>query len=57
MANKPATRGELLDRWRGIEEEEENADDDLKLRRLHLHKEKWFSPISPSPSPPRETIN
>ncbi|KAK7325346.1 hypothetical protein VNO77_29508 [Canavalia gladiata] len=47
MANKLATRRELLDRWRGIEEEGENDGDDnadpWKRSRLHLHKEQWFA--------------
>ncbi|EEF48714.1 splicing endonuclease positive effector sen1, putative [Ricinus communis] len=40
-----SSRRELLDRWRGIEEEEERNDDDnpLKLRRLHQRKEQWFA--------------
>ncbi|RZB62240.1 Helicase SEN1 isoform B [Glycine soja] len=47
MANKLATRRELLDRWRDIEGEEENDDDDnadpSKLCSLHLNKEQWFA--------------
>ncbi|KAL1829332.1 hypothetical protein ACET3Z_007744 [Daucus carota] len=42
------TRKELLDRWRGIEEEDENDDVDTpiasnKRRRLRQLKENWFS--------------
>ncbi|VFQ65565.1 unnamed protein product [Cuscuta campestris] len=48
MSKKEATRRELLDRWRGIEEEEDDCDDgedsnSLKRRRLHQLKEDWFS--------------
>ncbi|CAH9118726.1 unnamed protein product [Cuscuta europaea] len=46
MSKKDATRRELLDRWRGIEEEEDDGDgdfNDLKRRRLHQLKEEWFS--------------
>ncbi|XP_027341942.1 uncharacterized protein LOC113854861 isoform X2 [Abrus precatorius] len=47
MANKFVTRRELLDRWSGIEEEEDNDGDDIvdpsKLCRLHLQKEQWFA--------------
>ncbi|XP_047180089.1 uncharacterized protein LOC124846786 isoform X2 [Vigna umbellata] len=47
MANKLAGRRELLDRWRGIAEEEENDDDDhvdsSKSRNLHLLKQQWFA--------------
>lgn len=43
MASKLASKWELLDRWRGIEEEEENHDDDnvdpSKRRSLHLNEE------------------
>ena len=51
MANKLATRRELLDRWRDIEGEEENDDDDnadpSKLCSLHLNKEQWLSLFLP----------
>ncbi|GAV59440.1 AAA_11 domain-containing protein/AAA_12 domain-containing protein [Cephalotus follicularis] len=44
MAKKIQSRIALLDRWRVIEEEEENDDNDpSKLRRLHQRKEKWFA--------------
>ncbi|PON78564.1 hypothetical protein PanWU01x14_018220 [Parasponia andersonii] len=44
MAKRLATRAELLDRWRGIEEEEEEDDvddriDPSKHRSLHWSKE------------------
>ena len=46
MASKLASKWELLDRWRGIEEEEENHDDDnvdpSKRRSLHLNQEQWL---------------
>lgn len=45
MAKEVATRRDLLQRWRRIEEEEGDADDDDDPTRLHLHKEKWF-PLS-----------
>ncbi|KDP25042.1 hypothetical protein JCGZ_22577 [Jatropha curcas] len=43
---KIASRRELLDRWRGIEETEEEQNDDgdpLQRRRLHKLKEEWFA--------------
>nr|GMC77348.1 putative helicase magatama 3 [Ipomoea batatas] len=46
MPKKDAARRELLDRWRGIEEEDDDADGDFgahKRRRLHQLKEEWFS--------------
>ncbi|CAL8130512.1 unnamed protein product [Prunus armeniaca] len=46
MANKLATRRELLDRWRGIEEEADEDDDRIdasKRHRLHQNKEQWFA--------------
>lgn len=46
MANKLATRRELLDRWRGIEEEADEDDDRIdasKRHRLHQNKEQWSS--------------
>ncbi|PQP99297.1 hypothetical protein Pyn_15331 [Prunus yedoensis var. nudiflora] len=46
MENKLATRRELLDRWRGIEEEAEEDDDRIdasKRHRLHQNKEQWFA--------------
>jgi len=46
MANKLTGSRELLDRWRGIAEEEENDDDDhadpSKHRNLHLLKQQWL---------------
>ncbi|CAK8535549.1 unnamed protein product [Lathyrus sativus] len=42
MAKEVGTRRDLLQRWRSIEEEEGDADDDDPSR-LHLHKEKWFA--------------
>ncbi|PON87671.1 hypothetical protein TorRG33x02_165150 [Trema orientale] len=47
MAKRLATRAELLDRWRGIEEEEEEDDvddriDPSKHRSLHQSKEQCF---------------
>lgn len=43
MTNKNPSRRELLDRWRGIEEEEEldDGNDPLKRRRIDGLKEKW----------------
>ncbi|EXC33624.1 hypothetical protein L484_013821 [Morus notabilis] len=41
-----ATQRELLERWRSIEEEEDENDDRIdpsKSRRLHHHKEQWFT--------------
>jgi len=50
-ANKLAARRELLDRWRGIGEEEENDDDGdvdpSKCRNLHLLKQQWLSLFPP----------
>ncbi|XP_020965936.1 uncharacterized protein LOC107617542 isoform X4 [Arachis ipaensis] len=47
MANKLATRRDLLDRWRGIQMEEEDDDGDIpdpsKRHLLHLRKEQWFA--------------
>ncbi|XLU25568.1 uncharacterized protein [Arachis hypogaea] len=47
MANKLATRRDLLDRWRGIQMEEEEDDGDIpdpsKRHLLHLRKEQWFA--------------
>ncbi|KAK8292736.1 hypothetical protein V6Z11_D06G139400 [Gossypium hirsutum] len=45
MAKKVASRRELLERWSGIEEEEEESDDiDPSMRRrLHKRKEEWFA--------------
>ncbi|KAE8709137.1 hypothetical protein F3Y22_tig00110332pilonHSYRG00979 [Hibiscus syriacus] len=45
MAKKISSRRELLERWRGIEEEEEEGDDgDPSIRfRLHKRKEEWFA--------------
>ncbi|XVF23314.1 hypothetical protein REPUB_Repub13aG0026900 [Reevesia pubescens] len=45
MTKKILSRRELLDRWRGIEEEEEESDDtDPRIRcRLHKRKEEWFA--------------
>lgn len=44
MAKKVSSRRELLERWRGIEEKEEETDDtDPSVRRsLHKRKEEWF---------------
>lgn len=45
MANKSASSRELLDQWRCIQEEEEDADDSdpRELSRLNKHKEEWFA--------------
>ncbi|KAH9668004.1 p-loop containing nucleoside triphosphate hydrolases superfamily protein [Citrus sinensis] len=45
MTDKNPSRRELLDRWRGIEEEEEldDGNDPLKRRRIDGLKEKWFA--------------
>ncbi|KAJ4958297.1 hypothetical protein NE237_025408 [Protea cynaroides] len=44
MAKKIATRRELLDRWRGIQEEDEASGlDPSKQRHLLKAKEEWFS--------------
>ncbi|PRQ51867.1 putative helicase senataxin, P-loop containing nucleoside triphosphate hydrolase [Rosa chinensis] len=46
MAKKLCTRRELLDRWRGIEEEADEDDDRIepsKRHRLHKNKEQWFA--------------
>ncbi|XP_057968938.1 uncharacterized protein LOC131158231 isoform X2 [Malania oleifera] len=47
MAKKPVTRRELLNRWRNIEEEDENFDDACsdpsKVNRLREQKEEWFA--------------
>lgn len=45
MSKKMVTRRELLDRWRGIEEEDEDDDiasvDPLKRHRFRQLKEEW----------------
>ena len=44
--NLAATRRELLEQWRAIEDEEEDGDDGIdpsKRRRLHSNKEQWYS--------------
>ncbi|OIT05156.1 PREDICTED: uncharacterized protein LOC109223930 isoform X1 [Nicotiana attenuata] len=44
MSKKVVTRRELLDRWRGIEEDDDIASVDLlKRHRFRLLKEEWFS--------------
>ncbi|XP_059288718.1 uncharacterized protein LOC132042120 isoform X1 [Lycium ferocissimum] len=43
MSKKVVTRRELLDRWRGIEEEDDNDIDLLKRHRFRHLKEEWFS--------------
>ena len=48
MANKLATKPQLLGQWKCIEEEKnEDGDniDALKSHRLHQHKEQWSSPF------------
>ena len=46
MSKKLATRRELLERWRGIEEDEDDDrdhdNDPSQIRRLHQLKEQWF---------------
>lgn len=45
MSKKTCTRRELLDRWRGIEEEDDDSvwSDPSKQSRVRQLKEKWFS--------------
>ncbi|KAJ8535753.1 hypothetical protein K7X08_034154 [Anisodus acutangulus] len=43
MSKKVVTRRELLDRWRGIEEDDDASVDLLKRHRFRHLKEEWFS--------------
>ncbi|KAF9612426.1 hypothetical protein IFM89_000174 [Coptis chinensis] len=44
MTKKICSRRELLDRWRGIEDEDDNDDNDsFKQRQIRHLKEEWFS--------------
>ncbi|GLU21867.1 hypothetical protein SLE2022_379790 [Rubroshorea leprosula] len=45
MAKKAVSRRELLDRWRGIQDDEDETDDTDPSQRTRLHKQKeeWFA--------------